>query len=277
MFRQTDHALDNPKYYSIPGPGISLAELPKATAIETRGCLRRLCVLLQRLTRWVRQLKTGGAAEPDPDPDLAERAVELAISLYADNVDQTALQEALDTGAIRTVPTTHPLVLPATATSYAFAAPGVCSIFAPYWGFRTIVCSVLLTLHDAFAGEGLEAPPLLGLIDRRAVEEEDLRCAAHVSRCTQAALADDAHTLGREQIRVLMPLQMSYGTWHRAERRAAAAEAWYEVERARSMKRWSLDRATEILRKWRRGDSAYLEMERGAEFWAAEKAFQSPI
>lgn len=137
-----------------------------------------------------------------------------------------------------------------TTESYAIKSSRRLVISLMYEAYRILICGAIQNLR------GIDKNLLLE-IDLEAVQIEDAEAARKIAVTAKLALAPttDVPWLA---LRVITPLLISYGTWHRIEQRMQAADCFEDSFREASvMKAECSDMLNRTLKLWNRNNQAF--------------------
>ncbi|KAH8705708.1 hypothetical protein BGW36DRAFT_403233 [Talaromyces proteolyticus] len=236
-FSGTDSTFDNPSFLQGLKSGILLWKSPLATV--TAWIYEHL-IQLPRALRLVRSLYGS------QDPNIFAETVQLIKKLYNDDCDPLIPQiiENLAT----TIPTRSPENAGLVPLSYQFESTYIFKIFTRYFTFRILLYGLLQGLHQVYALD----------IDMAVVQANDVHTAYSMAMCVDHAL----HTYpadGLLCVRLILPLQFSFMSWHQLEMRSEAMEsesAAADYQRATDMKLLVVRIVMEIDAAWERGQTS---------------------
>lgn len=188
-------------------------------------------IRLPRLARLVR-----ACVEHPNDGALISETVLLAEELY---INQTCSLIGQTLGTTRLAPTVTPKVAEQFPESFHhFPSVEVFSLGVRFCAFSVLLSGLLQTLLS------LNIPNLQ--VDRQRVEEQDIEAATAISMALDHALTVK-QSLPLITLRMVVPLQISFGAWHRLEKRDPHGEGG---ERGLRMQEWCLHLTNSILNLW---------------------------
>jgi len=203
---------------------------------SVQACNCELSIRLPRLVRLVRQ-----AREAPSDAEPRRAAVQLARELYRLDHDDT-FQDMLARGIVKVVPSSGEEVLESFLDFTSYCA--FC-IFINYWGARVLLCGLILSLADISP-----VMPWIYDFDPDLVAAQDVQAAQYLAMSLPFAMRSPTR-LPLTALRFVLPLDLSFGAWHRLESRAGGPGATgLDAERASMMKRWIQGWLMEMAYKW---------------------------
>ncbi|KAH8655765.1 hypothetical protein BX600DRAFT_72962 [Xylariales sp. PMI_506] len=235
---QRDHELDHLDWLNTRMPSsFKVAGVSNTSVPHMIKCLIHHYILLPRLTRLIRELVTSSADPCTADAPSQHEATALMRHLFFDlNADRYAL-EAMSSDQLCLQPTTHPAVpTELVPCSYRFGSIRLTIFLTTYWTARMLLCGIIETV--VLAGEDIDCGDILTDEEISEVRAADVRCATSALMAAQDTLTKTdniAHdvkgnagcsndtTVQSEQLRLLLALQMGYGSWCRAAKRALLA------------------------------------------------------
>lgn len=154
--------------------------------------------------------------------------------------------------------------------SYTFESVQVFELLVRYWTVRIFLCGLIQT-HFA-----ISTPTALSF-DLHAAQEHDIESAVNIAKALDYA-STSCPSFPLIALRLLLPLQISFGAWHRLELRSLRKAREFsdttgsidsDLQYARAMKRWCMEVIGGIQDKWGPlRTSAYEDMEAKSEAFA---------
>lgn len=178
--------------------------------------------------------------ENQADEGAKAEALELAETLYFEDLQVDSTITAIMKTALLIVPTTSPDIVPLSTQSFVFGSVQYFTCFILHLAARIFLFGLLQSLNTKFT----TSPPF----DAEFIVGEEIKAAECVLMSVEWAQGVDPQ-LPLVALRILLPLQISFGVWHRLEKRAAISnrDEWH---RARETKAWIMSKYEEIRRKW---------------------------
>lgn len=192
-------------------------------------------IQIPRLVRLVKQARISVE-----NRSAAVAAFELAAQLYTDDLEPW-IQELLDKGVIRIVPTSSSQLRTLIQSSFDFSSYIAYTLCLSYWSLRIAVCGLTLALLNRFP-----RTPFANQFDMSIVAAADICAAEYIAMTAQQAL-ESSGVIPLHSMLQPMPLMISVGAWHRLEIRSGGASSINATaQRARSMKCWCVSAVTSI-------------------------------
>ncbi len=181
------------------------------------------------------------AREAPLDSESRAAAVTLARKLFRSEYD-SSFQEMLHRNIVNVVPSSGSGVLESALDFTSYCA--FCT-HINYWAARVLLCGLILALADISP-----AMPYIYNFDTKAVATCDLQAANYQAMSLPFALRSTTR-LPLNALRFIVPLELTFGAWHRLEARAGGPCAISpDAERGRSMKRWVQQWMASMAAKW---------------------------
>jgi hypothetical protein len=173
---------------------------------------------------------------PD-DPIVLSETTHLAQHLYRKDCDQRISQIIEEVATI--VPTRSLDYAALVPESYRFESTQTFKLIIRYYSFRIMLCGLLgslcgsISIHERF--------------NVATMRIKEAQAAQSIAMCADYALHQDP-TLHLVALRMVVPLTISFGAWHRVEKRMGTSAK--DHEHARRMKLWCLDLRNQLHREW---------------------------
>jgi len=225
IFQNRDSIFDTPSWMALPPPQYvslnSSISLPDARYFHE---FNKLCMIkLPRLVRLVRESRI----TPE-DTKARTEAFELAQLLYSYEIEPY-IQAFMATGIIKPIPSSFP----ALENCFDFSSFIIHAFCGTYWNIRVLVGGLIIALSQIPTVDSYSIP-----FDMPAVIASDVRMAQYIAMSVDFSLKTSA-PLAVHTIRQLMPIQTSFGAWHRLELREGGASSMStDAMYARKMKKW---------------------------------------
>ncbi|KAF2097766.1 hypothetical protein NA57DRAFT_76574 [Rhizodiscina lignyota] len=246
-------AFDNTSWFDVASPYIPTTNhviLEEAI----KACIRQV-VQIPRLICLVRLLNA------DPSGDVVrEDSVDLAESMYTSDIELKIAR--LMQQSVEEVPTTVPDHKESVPLSFAFESVQVYELLVRYWTARILLCGLIQTLCTVVT----VTPPSFDLY---AIQAHELEAANNIAKSMDYATTT-CPSFPLIALRILLPLQIAFGAWHRLELRALRRSCEFaditgsiksEVDEARRRKRWCIEMINNIQEKWNCPLTRYDELE----------------
>ncbi|KAH8812718.1 hypothetical protein F5884DRAFT_315677 [Xylogone sp. PMI_703] len=138
-----------------------------------------------------------------------------------------------------------------TAESWHFDSVAVFELVVRFYSLQILLCGITQKLCDI-------VPATETLFNLDTIWKKEIHAAISIARCAQYAL-NLSPALPFVALRLQIPLQIAYGTWHRLGKRQSIRG--YDTNRADKLKLWCLDLTNDIALVWkmRRLDSWELD------------------
>lgn len=196
----------------------------------------RQMVRIPRLMRLVRRL-----LQVPTDEDVRSEVIELVENLLLNRIEvETRISSILES-AVHVHPTKSEEIAALVPQSFAFDSVEHLQLCLWDWLSRMLICGLLQSLNTLF--------PDSPLVDPGFLERDDIQAAECIAMSAQWTKGLDPR-LSLVELRHLVPMQISFGAWHRLEKREAmtASAEWH---RARKMKDWVFSNTQQTTQKWR--------------------------
>ena len=209
-------------------------EIPKSPPGTTNRtndafrALQELYIRIPRLARLVRSTHDYDDTEVAEYMDAHILAKEIYESSNNNFIEQVLSEESMSS-------TTACTLLPPLddIQSLDFKTGAAFVLAAKYYTYRTLLCSILLTLCSLE-----QTDPYF---DEEQIRALDISAATTVAMCVEYGLGGpNSHPL--IAMRLFLPVQMAFGTWHRIQKVESSREVFAtpEYEQAVRMKEWCL-------------------------------------
>lgn len=237
IYAGTDSEFDNPWWPE------AIPTLPSETGYMRAMITQHIVSKTVRIPRMLRLLREL-ALQPE-NSNLRSKAEVLARSLYDyDNALHPSLLEKRPASHDHGNRTTNPYADASSDSSRRLV------ITLMYDAYRVLICGAIQNLGS------IDGRLLLD-IDHEAVQLEDVEAARKIAVTAKLALAPspDVPWLA---LRVITPLLISYGTWHRIEQRIQSANCSEHSSREASvMKAECSDMLDRALMRWNRNNQVF--------------------
>jgi hypothetical protein len=187
---------------------------------------------LVRISRLVR-LTRSFLNCPD-DPIVLSETTHLVQNLYRKDCDPRIRQIIDEVATI--VPTRSLDYAALVPESYRFESTQTFKLVIRYYSFRILLCGLLealcgsISIHERF--------------DVSTMAIKEAQAAQSIAMCADYALNQDP-TLHLVALRMVVPLTISFGGWHRVQKRMGMS-----AKHARRMKIWCLELRNQLHREW---------------------------
>jgi hypothetical protein len=180
-------------------------------------------------------------------------AVGLIEKLYNDDCD--TFMHGIIENATTIVSTRSPEIAAMVPESYRFESTYIFKLFTRYLSFQVLLYGIIEDLQRIYSLN----------IDTSAVQVKDVQAAQSIAMCVDHAL-NTYPAMGLLVVRLILPLQFSFFSWHRLERRSVSSMyAAHDYQRARQMKWWVVRVMNSIEMAWRVDHTSFERNEKVAE------------
>jgi hypothetical protein len=253
-----DSVLDNQNWLNVPDRRATPLQ-PCVAFNAAVKALSRHFIRIPQLMRLVR------AARIDPtDTGALLSALELASDLA--NSDLESRLKPIIVKSVELRPTMSSDIAAVMPKPYHFDSLQRFALLIRYLTFRVYLSGLLQSLQSLSSASA--CTPLFSLLSLPTLQTSDLAAATAIAMSLDYTFSI-APSLLLVPLRILMPLQISFGAWHRLERRCMMLDP--EAERAKTAKTaksWAAGMIDSIQRRWKAVPSLYAELEANSEMFA---------
>ncbi|KAF2816588.1 uncharacterized protein BDZ99DRAFT_566400 [Mytilinidion resinicola] len=214
-----------------------------STAATSRQCVRLTApdvastALIQQFVKIPRLARLVRACAACPtNTVLLSETTQLAEELYFSPVGDLVTRSIGEVGQIQTL---TPRVAQVLEQSLQYSSIEEFALAIRFETYRVLLSGILQTLHwlDPFSSQ----------FDIEAIESQDTEAATIIAMSVDYAMTVD-RSLPLPALRILTPLQYSFGAWYRlAKRQCGNTQGMYGV----LMQEWSLCTSNAILKDWK--------------------------
>ena len=207
----------------------------------------------EQLIQLPRALRLARSLRESHDPAIYLEAVGLIEELYNDDCD-TFIHGILE-NVTTLVSTRSPENAALVPESYHFESTYIFKLFTRYFSFQVLLYGIIEDLQRIYSLN----------IDMSAVRVKDVQAAQSIAMCVDHAL-NTYPAMGLLVVRLILPLQFSFFSWHRLERRSMSSMyTTHDYQRARQMKWWVVRVMNGIEIAWRTDHTSLETNEKVAE------------
>jgi hypothetical protein len=238
-----------------------ISKLPPETSNRINDAfiaLQELYIRIPRLARLVRSTQEHDVAQFGKN--MTREAHALAQEIYNssndDFIEQVLSEESItNTTACTLLPPIEGI------QSFEFKTGAAFVLAAKYYTYRMLLSSILLTLcslaHTDYS------------FDDEQIRAQDISAAISVAMCVEYGL-EGPHSHPLIAMRLFLPIQMAFGTWHRVQKAERNRElfATPQYEKAAQMKEWCLGITRRLDHIWGNIPTDQRQLERLCEMFA---------
>lgn len=145
--------------------------------------------------------------------------------------------------------------------SFQFPSLAAFVLATKYYTYQTLLCGLIQTLCSANLASGT--------FDEEEVQARDVSAATAIAMCVEYALGPPGpHPI--VAMRLFLPMQMAFGTWHRLERAVSRKDILIKsiYDKAGALKDWTIGIARMLDHMWATFPTDHRGMEKTVEMFA---------